>query len=133
MPTLQIAGAKTASAVAEAGGTLVLHSRHYHGALLRTLYEADGIDAGSILHDAGRIAADGSHGVFAIAQHAGRGLPESIRRSGLGKLTDATQLALRMQASMFFDGVRPKGGTEVLDKESGLNYYRFTITGTVRY
>ena len=76
LPTAaQIAGAKTASAIAEAGGALVLHSRHYHGALLRTLYEAEGIDAGSILHDAGRIAADGSHGVFTIGQDAGRSLP----------------------------------------------------------
>jgi Tfp pilus assembly protein PilN len=47
--------------------------------------------------------------------------------------SDATQLALRLQASMFFDGVSPKGGTEVVDRESGLTYYRFTITGTVRY
>jgi Tfp pilus assembly protein PilN len=47
--------------------------------------------------------------------------------------SDATQLALRMQASMFFDRISPKGGGEVPDKETGLTYYRFTITGRVRY
>jgi hypothetical protein len=106
MPTLQIAGAKTASAVAEAGGTLVLHSRHYHGALLRTLYEAEGIDAGSILRDAGRIAADVSQGVFTIGQDVGRDLPGSIRSAGLGRLTGAALGAggtgeLRLHASHF--------------------------------
>ena len=47
--------------------------------------------------------------------------------------SDATQLALRLQASMFFDDVSPKGGTEEVNKDSGLTYYRFTITGAVRY
>lgn len=47
--------------------------------------------------------------------------------------SDATQLALRMQASMFFDDVSPKGGGEVVDKDTGLTFYRFTITGSVRY
>lgn len=47
--------------------------------------------------------------------------------------SDATQLALRLQASMFFDEVSPKGGQEEVDKDTGLTYYRFTITGRVRY
>jgi Tfp pilus assembly protein PilN len=47
--------------------------------------------------------------------------------------SDATQLALRLQASMFFDEVSPKGGQEEIDKDTGLTYYRFTITGNVRY
>jgi Tfp pilus assembly protein PilN len=47
--------------------------------------------------------------------------------------SDATQLALRMQASMFFDDVSPKGGEEEVDKDTGLTYYKFTITGGVRY
>jgi len=47
--------------------------------------------------------------------------------------SDATQLALRMQASMFFVGISPKGGGEVSDRDTGLSYYRFTITGRVRY
>jgi Tfp pilus assembly protein PilN len=47
--------------------------------------------------------------------------------------SDATQFALRMQASMFFTKISPKGGGEVTDKNTGLPYYRFTITGRVRY
>jgi Tfp pilus assembly protein PilN len=47
--------------------------------------------------------------------------------------SDATQFALRMQASMFFEDVSPRGGDEVIDRDSGLTYYKFTITGKVRY
>jgi Tfp pilus assembly protein PilN len=46
--------------------------------------------------------------------------------------TDMTQLALRMQASMFFDNVIPEGGGEAKDP-NGISYYKFTITGNVRY
>jgi predicted hydrocarbon binding protein len=87
MPTLQIAGAKGQSAVAEAGGTLVLHSRHYHAALLRTLFEAEGIEADVILRDAGRVATDVYHGAIEIGDGAARGLTESIRSAGLGQVT----------------------------------------------
>jgi Tfp pilus assembly protein PilN len=47
--------------------------------------------------------------------------------------SDATQFALRMQSSMFFVKINPKGGSEVIDKDTGLSYYRFTVTGRVRY
>jgi len=46
--------------------------------------------------------------------------------------SDMTQLALRLQASMFFDDVIPEGGGEV-KATGGISYYKFTITGQVRY
>lgn len=46
--------------------------------------------------------------------------------------SDMTQLALRLQASMFFDNVIPEGGKEAKSK-GGSSYYTFTITGKVRY
>lgn len=46
--------------------------------------------------------------------------------------TDSTQLTQRMQASMFFDNVTPEGDTEVKEG-SALTYYKFTISGSVRY
>jgi hypothetical protein len=46
--------------------------------------------------------------------------------------SDMTQLALRLQASMFFDNVIPEGGGEAKDP-GGVSYYKFTITGKVRY
>lgn len=46
--------------------------------------------------------------------------------------SDMTQLALRLQASMFFDEVQPEGGKEVAGKK-GVDYYEFTISGKVRY
>ena len=47
--------------------------------------------------------------------------------------TDMTQLALRMQLSVYFQNVIPRGGSEVSDKDSGNVYYKFTITGEVAY
>lgn len=46
--------------------------------------------------------------------------------------SDMTQLALRLQASMFFDNVIPEGGKEAGGK-GGTTYYTYTITGEVRY
>jgi Tfp pilus assembly protein PilN len=46
--------------------------------------------------------------------------------------SDMTQLALRLQASMFFDNVIPEGGKEA-KSATGANYYTYTITGSVRY
>jgi type IV pilus assembly protein PilN len=46
---------------------------------------------------------------------------------------DVTQLAKRLQASVYFMDVTPKGGLLILDRESGLQYYEFTITGKVVY
>ena len=47
--------------------------------------------------------------------------------------SDITQLALRLQASMFFDDVKPSKAGSAEDSKSGINYYKFVITGTVRY
>jgi type IV pilus assembly protein PilN len=46
---------------------------------------------------------------------------------------DANQLAKRMQASVYFDAVVPEGGQEVVEKDTGATYYRFTISGKVVY
>lgn len=46
---------------------------------------------------------------------------------------DVTQLAKRLQASVYFMEVSPKGGSQVVDNVTGLSYYRFTITGKVAY
>ncbi len=46
---------------------------------------------------------------------------------------DMTQLAKRLQASVYFDNVIPEGGIEASDKNSGITFYRFTISGRVVY
>jgi Tfp pilus assembly protein PilN len=47
--------------------------------------------------------------------------------------SDMTQLALRLQASMYFDDVLPEGGVVAKDSKSNVDYYTFTISGKVRY
>lgn len=47
--------------------------------------------------------------------------------------SDITQLALRLQASMFFDDVKPSKAGSAEDAKTGINYYKFVITGSVRY
>ncbi len=47
--------------------------------------------------------------------------------------SDVTQLSKRLQASVYFSDVSPAGGERVADRNSGVNYYRFTITGKVAY
>lgn len=47
--------------------------------------------------------------------------------------SDVTQLSKRLAASVYFDDVTPAGGERVVDRERGINYYRFTITGKVAY
>ena len=47
--------------------------------------------------------------------------------------SDVTQLAKRLAASVYFLDVSPAGGERVADATSGLNYYKFTITGKVAY
>lgn len=46
---------------------------------------------------------------------------------------DVTQLSKRLAASVYFEYVTPQSGDRVNDKESGLSYYKFTITGKVAY
>lgn len=47
--------------------------------------------------------------------------------------SDVTQLSKRLAASVYFTDVTPAGGERVVDRERGINYYRFTITGRVAY
>jgi type IV pilus assembly protein PilN len=46
---------------------------------------------------------------------------------------DVAQLTKRLQASVYFMDVSPKGGVRVVDRESSQPYYDFTITGRVVY
>jgi len=46
---------------------------------------------------------------------------------------DVTQLSKRLAASVYFMDVTPAGGERVVDRDRGINYYRFTITGRVAY
>ncbi len=47
--------------------------------------------------------------------------------------SDVTQLSKRLAASVYFMDVTPAGGERMFDRESGLQYYKFTITGRVAY
>jgi Tfp pilus assembly protein PilN len=47
--------------------------------------------------------------------------------------SDMTQLAMRLQASVYFSDVLPQTGKEVHDKAGGITYYNFQISGTVVY
>jgi Tfp pilus assembly protein PilN len=47
--------------------------------------------------------------------------------------SDMTQLALRLDSSVYFDDVVPVGGSETTDKVTGSTSYEFTITGKVAY
>jgi Tfp pilus assembly protein PilN len=47
--------------------------------------------------------------------------------------SDVTQLSKRLAASVHFMDVTPAGGERVTDPASGVNYYKFTITGRVAY
>lgn len=54
-------------------------------------------------------------------------------KGGARSDSDMTQLALRLQASTYFDDVVPEGGDTVDDSESGTSYHQFTLKGKVRY
>lgn len=47
--------------------------------------------------------------------------------------SDMTQLATRLDASVYFDDVIPVGGSETTDQQTGSTSYKFTITGKVAY
>jgi Tfp pilus assembly protein PilN len=47
--------------------------------------------------------------------------------------SDVTQLSKRLAASVYFLDVTPAGGERVVDRETSLNYYRYTITGRLAY
>ena len=46
---------------------------------------------------------------------------------------DVTQLAKRLQASVYFTSVAPSREERVADRDTGISYYHFTITGKVAY
>ena len=46
---------------------------------------------------------------------------------------DMTQLAKRMQASVYFADIVPDWGDDTYNAAGGIVYYRFSITGKVRY
>jgi Tfp pilus assembly protein PilN len=47
--------------------------------------------------------------------------------------SDVTQLSKRLAASAYFIDVAPSAEERASDKDSGLNYFKFTITGKVAY
>jgi Tfp pilus assembly protein PilN len=47
--------------------------------------------------------------------------------------SDITQLAKRLDASVYFADVVPTAAERVADTPSGANYYKFTLTGKVAY
>lgn len=46
---------------------------------------------------------------------------------------DVTQLAKRLQSSVYFQNVAPSREERVADRDTGISYYHFTITGKVAY
>jgi Tfp pilus assembly protein PilN len=46
---------------------------------------------------------------------------------------DVTQLSKRLAASVYFGDVTPAGGERVSDRDTGLSFFKFTITGKVAY
>jgi Tfp pilus assembly protein PilN len=66
--------------------------------------------------------------VTSFNENQGRFRLEGAASSG----SDMTQLALRLQASTFFDQVVPEGGSAG-SRAGGVSIYRFTISGRVRY
>lgn len=47
--------------------------------------------------------------------------------------SDIIQLSKRLQASVYFDKVSQQSEDRVTDRETGITYYRFVITGKVAY
>jgi Tfp pilus assembly protein PilN len=47
--------------------------------------------------------------------------------------SDITQLSKRLQASVYFDNVAEASEERISDKDSGIAYYKFMITGKVAY
>ncbi|MEZ4364942.1 MAG: PilN domain-containing protein [Kofleriaceae bacterium] len=58
---------------------------------------------------------------------------EFVLDGGAQTDADVTQLAKRMQASVYFEDVTPRGGERVTEGSTGVSYFKFTITGKVVY
>ena len=56
-----------------------------------------------------------------------------VLEGGAQAEADVTQLAKRLQASVYFAGVAPSREERVADRDTGITYYHFTITGKVAY
>jgi Tfp pilus assembly protein PilN len=56
-----------------------------------------------------------------------------VLEGGAQAEADVTQLAKRLQASVYFVGVAPSREERVADRDTGITYYHFTITGKVAY
>lgn len=55
-------------------------------------------------------------------------------QGGAQSRSDIDELGLRLRASMFFgQRLKPAATGDVVDRDSGLTYYQFTIEGIVRY
>ena len=52
---------------------------------------------------------------------------------GAATVSDITQLAKRLAASVYFADVIPAGAERFADGQTGASYYRFTLTGKVVY
>lgn len=61
-----------------------------------------------------------NHGVFKL-------------EGGAQSESDVAQLSKRLAASAYFMDVTPSGGERVMDQVTGVNYFKFTITGRVAY
>ncbi len=56
-----------------------------------------------------------------------------VLEGGAQAEADVTQLAKRLQASVYFSQVAPSREERVADRDTGISYYHFTITGKVAY
>ena len=73
-----------------------------------------------------RLVAEKLDGVFRIR--------ETITLEGGAQAeSDIAQVAKRMQASVYFDEISSPSSTRVDEKNLGIVYYKFTITGKVVY
>jgi Tfp pilus assembly protein PilN len=67
--------------------------------------------------------------VTAFTDNAGKFTLEGAARSR----DDITQLSKRLDASVYFTNIEIASGEPVTDRDTGLSYYKFTITGKVAY
>jgi Tfp pilus assembly protein PilN len=56
-----------------------------------------------------------------------------LLEGGAQSESDVTQLSKRLAASVYFMDITPAGGERVVDRDRGVSYYKFTITGKVAY
>ncbi|MBL9014405.1 MAG: PilN domain-containing protein [Myxococcales bacterium] len=79
-----------------------------------------------------RFVADWDPGHVWVTSFAENGVGFTLT-GGAQSEQDVTQLSKRMAASVYFMDVTPAGGERIVDRETGTQFYRFTITGRVAY